>query len=517
MPAMTEHLTPARSWAPWWEQVAPGEALTVTLSVLGRGEVGLLAGAGGTSTTWTTDKRVLSTGTARLVVTLPATTGGLSRLGLYQRSGNTAVTVTIRTAVLARPTASTTSTTGGTMPLYRLTQQLRGLPAGTIVRCKDNSGPSNPMAGVTYGLPAEGILGVNSVFKLDVRSAPVHGQSAQMIPAWIARDMPSTRYKGVAAFNYNQYNTPVYIVDETVAGIGLGFRDEQGKKYVPPQLYQADRGGHFLGVPFVAGMIPSVGNDGHLAVYRPSTDTWWDAWRARYEATENSWNTRQAGVTQAQVEAGDLVLRNHSPAADGVVPAGSDALGYPGWSAVWGGRIDGYSQSSGRFPTGMGTSATGLATAAGSIGVRELQLALANDTGLDHAISLAIYGPRKSVYSYPASRTDGYIDDELALPEGIRLRLKASYDVDSKTWMHPVAKVIARTAQVKGFIVTDKAGTVNVSCESGLPFKADTGVDPWTDLRRATPTADPTAGYDILRGFPWDQCEVLPLDYGKPA
>lgn len=134
MSPLTVSLTTASTWVPWWEMAAPSEALTVTVDFTGTGEFGLLAGPGGTPAKWTTDKRVNTSKSGRLTVTLPPTTGGLWRLGLYQRGGSATARVTVTTAASSAP-----SKAGVPVPLYRLTTQVGDLPAGTVIRRRDDT------------------------------------------------------------------------------------------------------------------------------------------------------------------------------------------------------------------------------------------------------------------------------------------------------------------------------------------------------------------------------------------
>lgn len=371
-------------------------------------------------------------------------------------------------------------------------QIVRLVPSGRIVRL-GGAGGSHPRPWEP-GMPAGGLVGPDSVFAADVTSATVDAESADKLSYFIAQNL-TPYFGGVAAFNVTQYNTAMYTVNGGVTPSTLGFRDEQGKGNVPSQLYKAASGEHFAGWPITDDMVPASGNDGHLAIYDLSTDTLYSAWRAKLNATKGTYSAVR-GVTAA--DAGPTATLSPS------------TIPFPGWSAVWGGRINGLLSGKGWFPSGMGTSASGLATELGSLGVVETQAALAAAGALSHALSLAIIKPRRSTYSYPAQRTDGPDSNPLALMEGQRVRLKASFNVAASS-LTPLGKVVARTAQTRGFLVTDKAGTVNVATESGNPFAAVSGgANPWTAMMQGK------ASYEILKGFPWSQCEVIAPDWGKP-
>ncbi|MEJ5914119.1 hypothetical protein [Pseudokineococcus sp. 1T1Z-3] len=304
--------------------------------------------------------------------------------------------------------------------------------------------------------PPGGIFGPTSVWRQDVSRAPLAPDSAAKSAHLFAQ---VKKYYGQAAFNAYQYNTSVYTVPADQPRIDVAFDNCQGKDFIPPQLFTPSRGGHFLSVPMPDDAIPAAARDAQLTIYSPSTDQLWEFWRAKKTAD--------------------------------------------GWSACWGGRLDDVSTSHGFFPDGTGASASGLAVAAGSIRVEEVQRGY-----IDHALSLAIPSPAHwKTYSWPAQRSDGGDTSPAAIPEGTRLRLDPSIDVDSLR-LHPIAKMVARSAQKYGFIVTDKSGAVSIQTESGRGTWAVTGRDPWPALLNGPQSA-------VMKNFPWQSIQVLPHDYGK--
>ncbi|NAZ88695.1 DUF4124 domain-containing protein, partial [Kineococcus indalonis] len=306
--------------------------------------------------------------------------------------------------------------------------------------------------------PGGGFFGSTSVWKKDVTTAPVHANSAAMVSG-LAQDVTS-RYGGIAAFNVWQYNTSVYTVSSTQAKVDVKFDDCQGKGYVPKGL--TGPGGQFTQVPIPSGAVTAAGTDAQLTIYSPASDQLWEFWKAK----------KVNGT----------------------------------WQACWGGRIDKASTSYGYFLNGFGASATGLATSAGAVSVKDAQAG-----AIDHAIALAIPSPANwKNFSWPAQRSDGSSTAANAIPEGSRLRLDPRVNVDALN-LTPVAKMVAKAAQKYGFIVTDKAGAVSVVAESGAGLKAATGTDPWTGLLAGTPS------YQVMRNFPWNKLQVLPKDHGKPA
>ncbi|MDO9356726.1 MAG: hypothetical protein Q7T55_23720, partial [Solirubrobacteraceae bacterium] len=129
-------------------------------------------------------------------------------------------------------------------------------------------------------------------------------------------------------------------------------------------------------VPVPPDALPAPGGDGHLAIYQPSTDTMWEFWRARLLAD--------------------------------------------GWHAMYGGRIENFSQSPGYY-TGAdrlhGATATSLPLMGGLMRISELQ-----DKRIDHALSLAIPSP-STKFVWPAQRGDGKSTAADAIPSGTRFRV----------------------------------------------------------------------------------------------
>ncbi|WP_205706560.1 NPCBM/NEW2 domain-containing protein, partial [Kineococcus vitellinus] len=330
---------------------------------------------------------------------------------------------------------------------------------GTAAAVTASSATSSTVApsAVEIGMPAGGVFTSGTAWKLDVSSAPLHANSAGMVSN--VAQQTAAQYDGVAAFNAYQYSTSFYTVPADQPRVDVQWNNCQGKASTPPGLL--GEGGQFTQVPIPADAVPAKGTDSQLTIYSPATDQLWEFW-----------------VTKK---------------VDGA------------WSACWGGRIDEVSKSHGYFAGSFGASASGLALAGGTIGIEDVQSGV-----IDHALALHLQAPgRADEFSYPAQRSDGFDTSENRVPEGTRLRLDPSIDVDALK-MHPIAKMVAKAAQKYGFIVTDKAGCTAVVAESPAAAIATTGVDPWKALMGSTPS------YSIMKGFPWASLQALPKDHGKP-
>ncbi|WP_369068608.1 NPCBM/NEW2 domain-containing protein [Kineococcus terrestris] len=309
-----------------------------------------------------------------------------------------------------------------------------------------------------HGMPAGGVFTAGTGWKLDVRNAPLHPNSAGMVANVAAQT--AAQYSGVAAFNAYQYSTSFYTVPADQPKVDVRWTNCQGKSSVPDFLLGP--GGHFTQVPIPSRAVPAKGTDSQLTVWSPDTDQLWEFWMAKK--------------------------------VDGV------------WSACWGGRIDGLSKNNGYFPQHFGASASGLALAGGTVGIKDVQSGV-----IDHALALHLQAPgTASEWSYPAQRSDGFDTSANRVPEGTRLRLDPSVDVDALP-MHPIAKMVAKAVQKYGFIVTDRAGCTAVVAESPEASINATGVDPWKALMGSTPS------YSIMKGFPWEKLQALPKDWAEPA
>ena len=354
---------------------------------------------------------------------------------------------------------STSSSSSSTLSTART-------PAASPTTTTPTAGSASSAAPTTLSASAatavqipQNIVSSSSIWRQDISQAPLAANSAAMAQNLAAQ--VKDNYGGVAAFNAYDYNTSFYSVSAAQATTTLRFSNCQNKSYTPSGLFGA--GGQFVDVPIPTNALVATGNDGELTIYRPSTDQLWDFWKA-----------------------------------------GKDAHG---WYACWGGRIDKVSQSDGIFKNGFGASATGLASELGAISLGDVNRGVIN-----HAVALAVISPAAWYnFSWPAQRSDGpgSSSDTSAIPEGSRLRLNPSINVDA-LHLTPLAKMIAKAAQKYGFIVTDKSGAVAVGTESGRPTSQITGSDnPWVKILGGTPP------YSVMANFPWSGVQVLPKDYGK--
>jgi hypothetical protein len=320
-------------------------------------------------------------------------------------------------------------------------------PAPAPVAAPATPAPPAPVPGNGFFAPTSPWnVGLDPAAPLDPHSATRVAALSAVIAAAAARNSPSV-------VNVGTYSTPLYVVDGSTPRVPVQL-DHAGA----PAL----RGVFASGVPIPAGAIASHGSDAHMTIYQPSTDTLWEFWQA-------------------------------TPQADG-------------WHAVWGGAIRGVSANPGYFSDAAwpgagaegwmwGASASGLPVAAGLITAADLRAGV-----IAHAVAAAIPNACKSLFMWPAQRTDGTSTSGDCIPEGARLRLDPAVNVDALR-VSPIARMIARAAQRYGIIVRDVTN-------SNVAFFAEHPATAGAALYGAAGPAG-TVDYRSLAGFPWGQLQML--------
>jgi glycosyltransferase involved in cell wall biosynthesis len=263
------------------------------------------------------------------------------------------------------------------------------------------------------------------------------------------------RYYGHIGLNISDYSAPLYIADRGVPPVRVELWDCWHNGFRHAKLAR-----DFAAVPIPKTAVAAGGTDAELSVYQIETDTLWEFW-----------------VTKKIND---------------------------GWQACWGGRMPNVSTSSGIWQHPYGAAATGLPVFAGQIQVAELQRG-----EIRHVMGIAVVHAAAGKHSWPANRSDGIDKSPRAIPEGIRLRLDPNVNVDSLN-LHPVARAIARAAQIYGFVVWDQAGSISLRLENPKPYTLSGQDDPYKQLFGGTPA------YSIMNRFPWDKMQFMPMDYGKP-
>jgi len=327
-----------------------------------------------------------------------------------------------------------------------------GAPAviGTPVAAHPDDTP--PTNGFSRGGPW------NSKLPANVRLAP---NSAAIVQNLQQDNQLNGGFWGV---NTDTYSTPIYTVGPDTPRQRWTFSDCLDMPQLAPVIADS-----LASVPTPPDMIVSQGTDESVTIYQPSTDTYWDFWRAEKSATGQ-------------------------------------------WSACWGGKIKHYSHNPGIFPNPLGATATGLPLGAFTIRIDELQRG-----HIDHALNLVTVRTRANCNSWPATRNDGNTDGDDIPCEGQRFRLDPTFDVS--TLYSPAAQIIARAMQQYGLILTDKGGAVVTYAEDPRPYMARTGQpDPYIQLMDPDNLIpDGFEHFVILSQIPMDRLQALPLNWGKPG
>ncbi|MFN3599994.1 MAG: hypothetical protein ACK4UY_01240 [Dietzia sp.] len=149
--------------------------------------------------------------------------------------------------------------------------------------------------------------------------------------------------------------------------------------------------------------------------------------------------------------------------------------------------------------SGWGGAATGSGASrlAGIVRLHEIERGV-----IDHALALQSDNACARVFRAPAIKTDGRSDRPDCVPEGSRLRLDPSLDLDLLD-LPPAQRAVARAFQVYGGYVVDVGGApLSISFE--LAPDAD-GMYPGAVYRDAGLRWD----YDGLGQIPWDRLQLL--------
>jgi hypothetical protein len=212
------------------------------------------------------------------------------------------------------------------------------------------------------------------------------------------------------------------------------------------------------GVPIPNDAAPAGTTDAGITVYQPSSDRLWELWRASRRSD--------------------------------------------GWHAQWGGALSGVSRSPGFYTSSAwpglkpdegwnwGASASSMVGFAGVIRSQELRA-----RHIAHAIGMLVPDACAGVFAWPAQRTDGQNRSPGCLPEGAKLRLDPSLDLD-KLELPSATKTIARAAQDYGLIVHDDTNGQTVGFD-GEAYDGRGG-DPFGGL----------PSWKLLQHFPWRHLQL---------
>lgn len=239
------------------------------------------------------------------------------------------------------------------------------------------------------------------------------------------------------------------------------------------------------GVPIPPDAVPSSGSDGQLIIWQPATDTMWEFWRARRDASGNwhtGWGGRMSDVSQNPGHFEDVV----DPLAPAGRPAGELFLEHHSW----------------------GGPASSIPNLPGLVTIDDLRAGV-----IDHALVFSTWTNAPGSWVWPAQRTDGSCrgaaDEWCAdIPQGARFRLDPDYPVASIA--DPVVRMFAKAAQDYGMILNNTTG-------GGLSFYAEgwrgrEASDPYRGAAGLLTGGDGEEQPSLyLRQFPWENLELLEM------
>ena len=147
----------------------------------------------------------------------------------------------------------------------------------------------------------------------------------------------------------------------------------------------------------------------------------------------------------------------------------------------------------------MGATATSLSVAGGLITIDDLRSGV-----IDHALAIGVPTACSGTFAWPAQRTDGKLGAANCLPEGARLRLDPTLNLEA---MHlpTMTLMMARAAQKYGIYVRDVTySVVTFVAEDPTP----TGANPYTG---ASGLYGGVAPWKFVPAFPWNSLQLTKM------
>jgi hypothetical protein len=246
--------------------------------------------------------------------------------------------------------------------------------------------------------------------------------------------------------NTTQYTIPIYTVPATQPKVPV-------KIDWPTATYDAE---FEAGVPVPPTLIPSAGTDGRVSIWQPSTNTLWEFWQMRI-ASDGLWHANTAGK-MTNVNTSNGIYPQHA------------------------------------YDSPYGAAATELPITSGIITPDELAAGK-----IEHVLALNIPHPLLNWWwSWPATRSDGDSGDPFDIPEGVRMRLPVSLNIDA-LGMPRSATIIAKAVQKYGLVIRDKSDAVAFMAQDPVNL----GSNPYPMY------FDNLWPSQLLAKFPWGQLQVL--------
>ncbi len=285
-------------------------------------------------------------------------------------------------------------------------------------------------------------------------NAPLDPNSGLIVGAFnkvVALEGP----KNSLNINTTAYSVPLYTVPASQPTVKVVVNKPNSSGWPLQAAWSA--------VPLPANAQPAKGTDKTLAVWQPSTDKLWEFWN--FERTLTGPMAKWGGAME-KVSQG---------------PGVYTSLSWPGAKPQW------------------GSSASSLAIVGGLITLEDLAMGQIN-----HALAMAVPGPRAAVWASPAQRTDGTSTALSSLPEGAHLRLDPNLDLSTLHLSH-LMLMMAEAAQKYGIFVRDRSANITFYAQDPTP----TGTNPYTG---ANGYFEGKCQCKLLTEFPWTHLQLLKME-----
>ncbi len=308
-----------------------------------------------------------------------------------------------------------------------------------------------PLPSVPTGTATVPVFSPTSIWNTKLSSGTALSSSSSAL----VQELVANTQMGTPWINTTEYSSPYYIAPAGTAKVAVKLIGADGS----PLTYTVLYGELQKGVPIPTGAVPSGGTDGTCSIYDPATDTLYEFWQLKKDASGN-WTARWGGV-----------LKNASTSS-GIMPT---VINSSGGKEYW------------------GATATSLPAVGGLMLLKELQSGV-----IPHALSMAIPRPAAGEFLPPAQRTDGWYTGPNAIKEGQRFRFPANIYIDPN-WS-PIIKMMVVAIRDYGVIVNNKSSNVIFAAED--PRQYGTG-NPYTQFYGGLEL------WDVMAQFPWSQMQAL--------
>jgi hypothetical protein len=342
----------------------------------------------------------------------------------------------------------------------------------------------------------------------------------------------------------SNYTQPVYTVGASQAKIRVQLNGCPGgaPKPVNPPPCDPNLQGKLAAVPlpnnvqvYSSGGLNPQDTDSEVIVWQPSTDSEWSFWNLQ----RNSFGNWTAGWGD-YMGPGNTQLSACPPGSPTPYSALSTSLSQSAPLIQPGNQCHNNWDS----PGSQGSAASAIPTLMGLIRISEGRAVNRGQSApIDHAIDFSlpeadvrafdapaqgqscpyplVPSSQSSNFPWPAQRTDGESSNCSSIPEGTRLRLPASLNIDA-LGLSPFAAAVAKAVQRYGMVLTDKNGTTSTLIFYGERAQSTSGPDPWRNgtgifSRNGAinnPPPPPNANCSsspkgVFCGFPFSQLQVV--------